>query len=201
MGIFYTNIALFKTERDQVYDFLKKEKRIAYVSPRQESFVVVYDKETEDQDPRILAGLAGKLSKALRCNAFASLVHDGDVFYYWLYEKGKLVDKYNSAPDYFESDIDKPMSPTGGNAKKLCSVFDKQESLPEIIRMFEIAEETALNLESDSDADLFGEQIHFELAKSLGMPPFAVSVGYYTIANNSLPAEFEKSSFIQVVNN
>ncbi|MCI0609099.1 MAG: hypothetical protein L0Z71_08570, partial [Anaerolineae bacterium] len=166
MGIFYTNITLFKVEHNQVLEFLQKEKRTAYVSPQQGNFVVVFDKETEDQDQRILMDLASKLSKTFRCNTFASLVHDGDVFYYWLYEKGKLVDKYNSAPDYFESDIDEPMAPTGGNAKRLCTAFDKQEAISEIIRVFETAKETALNLESDSYADLFGEQIHFELAKS-----------------------------------
>ena len=197
MGIFYTNITLFKAERDQVVNSLKKEKRIAYISPKQESFIVVYDKETEDQDPKILADLTSKLSKALRCNALASLVHDGDVFYYWLYEKGKLVDKYNSAPDYFE-EVDEPMAPTGGNAKKLCSAFDKQESLSKISKVFEVAKETALNIEEDSDADLFGEEIHLELAKFLNMPLFAVNVGYYTIENNDLPREFEKSSFIQI---
>jgi len=198
MGIFYTNITLFKTERDQVLDFLNSEKRMAYVSPKQDNFVVVYDKETEDQDPRILAELAIKLSKALHCKAFASLAHDGDVFYYWLYEKGKLVDKYNSAPDYFESDMDEPMPPTGGNAKKLCSVFGKQETLSEIIKVFEIARETALNSGNDSDTELFGERIHFELAKGLGMPLFAVNIGYYTIEHNSLPSGFERSSFTQV---
>ncbi|MBL8099431.1 MAG: hypothetical protein JNK81_09625 [Anaerolineales bacterium] len=185
-------------ERDRVLEFLEKENRTAFVSPQQEKFVVIYDKESEDQDQKVIIDITRKLSKALGCSTFSSLVHDGDVFCYWLFENGKLVDEYNSTPDYFESETDQPVAPIGGNAKKLCSAFHKEESLSEVTRIFEIAKDTALNLSNDINDDLIGEEIHIELVKTLDMPLFAAEIGYYTIENNYLPSEFKKSSFTQI---
>ena len=40
MGLFYTNVTLFKVEQKQVADFLAKQKRKAFLSPTVGNFTV-----------------------------------------------------------------------------------------------------------------------------------------------------------------
>ena len=42
------------------------------------------------------------LARLLPEDIFQFMVHDDDIFMYWFYRKGELVDRYNSYPDYFE---------------------------------------------------------------------------------------------------
>ena len=100
MGAFYTNITLHGPDQEQVIQCLIQMKRTAYVSPTVGGYTVVYDEETENQDDADLMGLASQLSRALECPALAALVHDSDIFAYWLFKTGTLMDEYDSAPGY-----------------------------------------------------------------------------------------------------
>jgi hypothetical protein len=196
MGLFYTNITLFEANRTKVVEQVAG-KRNAYVSPTVDGFTVIYDKHTEDQDPEIIKELTSSLSKNLVCNALAVLVHDSDIFVYWLYNHGKLLDYYNSVPSYFE-DTEEPSSPTGGDAKKLCSAFGIHDAINRVNQIFQTAERSTLNM--DTDDFLAGEDIHRELAQALNIPIFAVETGYYTIDNGELSDEFEIEQFIKYSN-
>ncbi len=139
MGFFYTNVTLYKAPRNQVADFLASKKRIALISPTQDNFTVVYDRETEDQDTRVLMMLSESLSRQFKCTVWASLVHDSDIYMYWLYGSGKLLDTYNSAPGYFDAGAER-LAPAGGDANKLCGAFEHAEGIPEVIRIFDAVE-------------------------------------------------------------
>lgn len=52
----------------------------------------------EDQTEAVSADIA----KVLLTDIFQFMVHDDDIFMYWFYRNGKLVDHYNSCPEYFE---------------------------------------------------------------------------------------------------
>jgi hypothetical protein len=194
MGLFYTNVILYKAKQQQIADFLNKQKRIAYVSPTIGNFTVVYDKETEDQDTRVLEKLAGLLTKKFRCKALASLVHDSDIYMYWLFGDGKLIDTYNSLPGYFDSAPAIPI-PEGGDGSKLCTAFEKPNALLEVEHIFELVKQS--NLGTETDKYLSGEDIHAELVRILGMPSFSSFTGYYTLENTDLPAELERTSLIK----
>jgi hypothetical protein len=73
----------------------------AYVSPPQNGWVTVYDEASDDQDDRIIDEVGRGLSRALSTSVLAFLVHDSDIFHYWLFQKGELIDEFDSNPEYF----------------------------------------------------------------------------------------------------
>jgi hypothetical protein len=195
MGLFYTNVILYKVQQQSVANFLSKQGRSAYVSPTLHDFTVVYDKETEDQDIKILKQLCASLTKKFECAAWASLIHDSDVYMYWLYHNGKLLDAYNSLPDYFDSEMDMPI-PEGGDAEKLCNAFGKISAISEIQKIFKLVEQG--NLDEDAGEYLQGEDIHSELIKVLEMPSFGAFTGYYTIEDGDLPEGLQQDNLIKI---
>jgi hypothetical protein len=196
MGLFYTNIILYKVSRQKIINYFDKEKRIAYLSVSAGDFSVVYDKNSENQDKNELMRLAESLTRKLHCSALASLVHDSDIFLYWLYENGKLVDTYDSLPDYFEAESKKSM-PEGGDAEILCATFDKPEAKPEIRHIFSLVKKGNISTDG-SEEDLLGEDIHVRLVKSLGMPSFGACIGYFAILNSYLPEGIKPETFTKL---
>ncbi len=195
MGMFYTNLVLYKAQQIPVANFLCDQKRITYISPTIRNFTVVYDRETEDQNTRVLRNLAESISKKLKCSVLASLVHDSDLYLYWLYGNGKLLDSYNSLPGYFDAKSSRSR-PEGGNARKLCKAFDKMEAVEKVRQIFALVEQG--NTSDDwSEEYLLGENIHKALAQALDMPAFSVYTGYFSILNMDLPEELDLASLIK----
>ena len=64
-------------------------------------------------------GVSEALAKKIHAPLLHTLVHDDDVFAYRFHEGGKLVDSYNSCPDYFGGDPE----PRGGNVDLLQTVL------------------------------------------------------------------------------
>ncbi len=103
MGGRYGSIHIRTDDRDAVLRALDKFEvnltRNFLVAPVIDGWVTVFP-EHNGQDAAVFEPLANKLSGyALVC----CLVHDDDVFAYWLYDRGQLIDSYNSCPDYFGS--------------------------------------------------------------------------------------------------
>ncbi len=191
MGAFYTNITLYKVQQREVADYLAGQKRTAYVSPTMNDFTVVYDKATEGQDTDVLQGLAQSLTRQFKCAGLASLVHDSDVYLYWLYDGGRLLDSYNSMPAYFDED-DSDAAPEGGDAQKLCKAFGRPDSVEVVAGIFESVEQSA------GEEPLFAEEIHAQLAEALGMPPFAAYLGYAGMEEDLAPYHLDRSSLVKV---
>lgn len=195
MGIFYTNTTLQTSDLRSVIVYMKKNKRSGYILPRPSRFVVLYDQVTEDQNPTVIEKLSSELSEQLACIAFSILVHDSDVFAYWLYQQGQLLDEYNSIPAYFDDDVDP--APSGGNAQKLCQIFGVPEAVEQVFRIFQTVK---IGVVEDiwSDGYLMGEDIHRKLVSILQLPLMAVGAGYYTIENDFISDDFPKSELIRV---
>ena len=176
MGLFYTNITLRGPSQQQVAEHLKALGRTAHVSPTVDGFTVVYDRQTEDQDKRVLTGLACDLSQTFRCPALAALVHDSDVFAYWLCESGGVTDTYDSIPAYFGGE---PSPPAGGDVEKLCRAFGREGAIDEVQRILDAVRTASLS-DDWSPGQLFGEDIHRQLAAALG----TVSYTHLTLPTN-----------------
>ncbi|MGI4788242.1 MAG: hypothetical protein ACRYFS_05270 [Janthinobacterium lividum] len=96
MGTTYSNCQVRSDSQDAVADALKPLlNEPAYISPSVGGWVGVYP-EGGATDPD---ELAKQLSAKLSAGVFCWMVHDSDVFYYTLYESGKLRDTFNSDPD------------------------------------------------------------------------------------------------------
>ncbi|MBV9561764.1 MAG: hypothetical protein JOY90_15150 [Bradyrhizobium sp.] len=116
MGTFVTNLHVHQGSREHVVATLRSLRIVpAYVRGSGDVWISIFP-EAADQDDAALPEMARALSKALNRPVIAFIVHDSDVFLYWLYEGGKELDRYNSAPGFF---TDKEAPPEGGNPEKL----------------------------------------------------------------------------------
>jgi hypothetical protein len=193
VGISYTNITLKGIDHHQVAAYLKNQRRQAFVAPSVNSYTVVFDKEADARE-QALQSLAVELSSSFECVAFAVLVHDGDLFAYWLYDAGQLLDSYDSAPSYFET-APSSVLPTGGNPEQLCASFEVAESLAEVRDIFERVAQTATADDWD-ETHLIGDEIHDVLVQALHLPHFAVDTGYYSIIHQSIPEDLDRTLLI-----
>jgi hypothetical protein len=106
MGAFYTN---YQVRSDSTADVVKAlgplVRSRAYVSPTKNGWVTVYDEASDDQSDVILREIAMGLSETLNTAVFAFVVHDSDVFLYWLFQSGRLIDELDSDPEYFGNKV------------------------------------------------------------------------------------------------
>jgi len=180
MGAFYTSHTLRGPASSDVIAFLKD--RRAYVSTSGSPVTIVLDEDCESQDGQLLADLGARLSAHFRCPVLAVLNHDDDILYFELYEDGEKTDEYNSNPAYFGED-DAEEGPSGGDASRLAAAFGaiNAEVIESILRRSDYVFET---------------KRHFELAASLGIPAFAVGVGYRYADAGEFPPGVSKDTFI-----
>ena len=128
------------------------------------------------QDDARIRELTGGLSQELHVAAIAFLVHDSDIACYWLYDDGRLLDEFNSCPNYFEVETteDTLQGPSGGKPDVLvryCRRGASKEKLVEIL----------------SENGLFAEDLIQQLAKALGIDEALVLADYRDAAGADGP--------------
>jgi hypothetical protein len=159
------------------------------VSPTIGGHTVIFDQVIEDQNAEEIERFGTDITAALSCVALAAMLHDDDVLYLWLFDKGKALDHYNSLPQYFDP-VAEPGPPEGGNGTLLCAAFDRpghQERVGELLRA---------NLLDNEMPEIMGEfERHQALALELGMPPFVAGLTYSSIAGDYVPEEFIPDEF------
>lgn len=180
MGNFYTNITIVGPSQDEILNKLNELGRIAYVSPTIENFTTIYDAECEDQNPDVLAKLSEEISKQFNCVCFGVLNHDDDFLVYQLHENGKLVDGYNSSPDYFNPEAEDLSPPQGGNASILCKALNANSNT-------DVVESILKSSENEGDTYVFAIERHEALAKALNLPLLSVGSGFMYISRGEEP--------------
>jgi hypothetical protein len=168
---------------------LRRLNRVAFVSPAINGFTVVFDQEVDEQNFDRVEEFGCALTRDLACSGLAAVLHDDDVLYLWLFQNGQAIDQYDSSPGYFDPNAE-PSGPDGGDSGLLCRAFerpDRQSRIEQLLRA---------NLLEDELPDIPGElERHQALALELGMPAFAVGLGYSGIAEDYVPAEFQDVVF------
>jgi hypothetical protein len=123
MGAFLGSIHVRTNDREVVRAALeklaRKKKACFLLAPSLRGWTSIYPSEHGQDD-----SVSRSLAKALPYDLIHVLVHDDDVFAYYVYRSGKLLDEYNSAPDYFE-----PVS-----ARKKARVAGRPELLAELLK-------------------------------------------------------------------
>lgn len=195
MGNFYVNFSVKTTNQEHVVNVLRQANRVAVVTPYQDEYIVVYDQEAESQDAQVIVDLGSLLSQRLELPVLAVLNHDDDVLCYWLFEKGELLDYYNSKPDYFDgffdefedsdvsSEPDVSATEQGGDANQLCRVL-KSDTNPQLVEAV---------LRGDY---IFAIDQHFDLKDLLGLPSWAVGYGFNDV--EELEAAIEQEELIDL---
>lgn len=108
MDGFYGSVQIRGVERDAVKDVLdtlalkRKRKARFLLGPKLGDWVGVYP-EGGGQD----SAVGRELARVSGAELIQLIVHDDDVFSYDYYRGGKLVDQYNSCPDYFDDVSDR----------------------------------------------------------------------------------------------
>jgi hypothetical protein len=100
--------------------------------------------------------------------------------YFRLFDRGRLLDEYNSSPSYF---ADAPSTPSGGNAALLCNVFGvrgKEGRLEEVLRYDQVADPGPGRSQWEIDR-------HADICKELNLPEITVGGGYRYIAEDEIP--------------
>lgn len=174
MGAFYGNITVKGSGQEAAAKALAGRK--ALVTPTLGQYTVVFDSVCDEQDTDAIQTLASKLSTELACDVFALINHDDDVLVFFVFDKGRLIDSYNSCPSYFDfGSSEKPKPPTGGNAKLLCGLFgvQKEQEVENILR---------------SEKYAFQTERHQDLVEALGLPDCAVGAALASFERNEYPA-------------
>ncbi len=136
MGSFIVNFHVRGRDRSAVEKRLI-ELRIpkAWVTEPKRDWLSIYEEQASDQDERRILEVGASLSAALKKPTLAFLVHDSDVFAYWLFENGQLTDQYNSCPDYFEEEADE-QAERGGDPRRLravCTTAAEVDAIEEVL--------------------------------------------------------------------
>jgi hypothetical protein len=189
MGAFYANITLKGPSQAAVVDALRG--RRAIVTPRIGDYVVAFDTVCDEQDTDGMQALTSMLSRKLGCPALAIIVHDDDVFGYFLYQEGELTDWYNSSPSYFDfGSTDEPAGPDGGNAERLCATFGagRPEHVEHILRQ-----------RPSKDGYVFETERHRDLVSALSLPECSVGVALASFEGDKHPEGLSPSSLLRAV--
>jgi hypothetical protein len=189
MGLFYSNLTVYRPTHPALLAELRRLQRTAFVGPTVHGHTVVFDKASDEQDTVVIERLGRAVTKTLSCSALAAMLHDDDVLYLWLFVNGRVRNRYDSCPAYFDRHAEHG-PPTGGNAGLICTAFDRpdrQERVEQLLR-----------------ADLLEEELpgvpgelkrHAALAAELGMPRFVAGLGYSAIAGGYVAEEFKGPTF------
>lgn len=192
MGNFYTNVTLRTADQPGVVAVLRTAQREALVSQPAKGYIVVFDRESEDQDIDVLKRLGALLSTKLRCATLAVLNHDDDVLAYWLHENGKLRDAYVSAPAFFD-DSSASEEPDGGDAEALCRAFGAESSAARV--------KDILRTRRAGGSDqgyVFEVERHGALAATLGLPAISIASGYNYIDDGEFPEDTTEADFVRI---
>lgn len=186
MGNFYTNFTLRGPSQQAVAAALAG--RSAFITPEQNGCVVVFDEQSDEQDTQVIAALGGELSQKLNCAVLAVLNHDDDILWYQLYERGQLVDEYDSTPGYFDPNAGLS-PPAGGDAQTLCRAFGV-DSVMDVDRILHTST-------FDDDGYAFAVERHADLARALGIPEFVAGGGFRYASEGELPDGLDEADLLR----
>jgi ankyrin repeat protein len=109
----------------------------ALVTDAKNGWTTVYDERSESQNIEVLRELAKGLSSKLKTAVIAMMVHDSDIFVYLIYEKGKLIDQFDSKPDYFGPVSEAQKKEWRGDFAKVIPYAKKKASIQDFKRAAE----------------------------------------------------------------
>jgi len=135
MGAFYGSVQVRSEERDRVKAVAEEVARRLQVrmliGPVLGGWIGIYP-EGSGQDPNVSREIAQQINGDL----LHFLVHDEDVFAYWLYRDGRLIDSFYSRPGYFGNEGRAEEEKMAGNAEAFRSLVEDrvEQILPLLVR-------------------------------------------------------------------
>jgi hypothetical protein len=186
MGEFFDAIYTRGTDAEmlprQLADAARELNCCFLVAPEIQGWTAIYSSRGQD------GKVAKALHKLLETEVLFTLVHDGDIFCYDYFRDGKLVDEYNSRPDYFAR----------VSAKKRRSLAGKPELLLPLLRdPSDVGElESILRPESPDDPLDASSQL-MQFGDLLELPNSATSYDYL-MGNEEDEAIERRAEFVHI---
>ena len=125
MGAFYGSVQVRSEDRGAVKAVAESVARSlnsrCLVSPAINGWIGVYP-SMNGQDERVGASIAAEID----ADVLQLIVHDDDVFAYWLYRGKRLVDSFWSVPGYFSEENRREQDAMEGDAEQFRSIIGDQ---------------------------------------------------------------------------
>ncbi|MGD9633841.1 MAG: hypothetical protein AB7G28_12370 [Pirellulales bacterium] len=125
MGAFYGSVQVRTDDRSSVKSIAESVARALHdrilVGPVINGWVGLYP-DMNGQSERVGAAIAQELD----ADVLQLVVHDDDIFAYWFYIRGKLVDSFWSAPGYFGEEHRTRDAAMAGNADAFLPILGEQ---------------------------------------------------------------------------
>lgn len=101
MGSFYTNFEIIGGDATDVLNIAKELGRRAFVISDKNGDSLLFDAECDEQDVAEIERLGGQLAETLHLPVLASLNHDDDHLFLWLFQSGRVT-RYESCLHAFD---------------------------------------------------------------------------------------------------
>lgn len=190
MGTTYANITLKGPKAQDVLQELGNQGRSAFVSPTEDGLTTVYEMDSDEGDSIILTDLAEDLSGYFGCPALAVQVEDEELFRYWLYSDGELIDSYKSPAQTLDPDGRGNPKSQGGKPELLAQHFNTDASSEEIIDILHCPDQ-------DCGFSLAVDR-HLSLVELLGLPMCSVGFGFCDLDSGEYPEDLDEEDLLRV---
>src|SRR5262245_19890517 len=194
MGTFLVNFHARTPLTKQAQKAIERVVERGWIANSGDGWFSFWDEEASQQSEERIESVAERVSKSLSAKVIAFLVHDSDIFCYWLYDSGRQIDKYNSHPHYWgDESIDAAaLRADCGALAKLCVPGKAVADLEHLLRQtedggdFVFAEERLQQL-----GPLLGinEEILMSDFGSIGVDVDPDEFGVVAIGDVEVPAE------------
>lgn len=178
MGNFYTSVTVRGPRQEEVFAAIHALSYQAFVADTVSGLTVICEQQSDTQDQTTWHNVAKQVSHQLNCPALAVMNHDDDILMYALYAGGKLLDDYNSCPDYWEEG-DTPAPPSKSDAQALCESFGMPGNHLEVERILRA---------DDEQQFVFAYERHAALVKALDWPAIPYQKGFDYLMQDGPPA-------------
>ena len=166
MGAFYGSIHIKSNQVRKITEALgglANRKRKFLMSPVIDGWIAIYPND-HGQSERVSKAIAKKLEWPVLHVA----VHDDDVFCYWYYRGGKLIDRFSSCPEYF-----------GEVSARMKSLLrGKPECLADLLQDPDDVQRLTVLVEEMRREPLFASDRHEQFAQLFGLSNVSTSYEY-----------------------
>lgn len=190
MGTTYANIILKGPKAQDILQELGNQGRCAFVTPTEEGLTTVYEMDSDEGETSILTDLAEDLSGYFGCPALAVRTVDEELFRYWFYADGELLDSYKSPAPSLDGEGRSSPKAHGGNPDLLIQYFNPDASAEEIVDILHCPD-------GDCGFTLAVDR-HLSLAELLGLPLCSVGFGFCDLDSGEFPEDMDEDDLLRV---
>lgn len=190
MGSIYANITLKGPKAQDILQELGNQGRSAFVSPTQDGLTTIFEMDSDEGDSSILSDLAEDLSGYFGCPALAVQTVDEELFRYWLFADGELLDTYKSPAPSMDSEGKGDFKSHGGNPDLLIQHFNTDASSEEISDILHCPDhDCGFTLAVDR---------HLSLVELLCLPLCSVGFGFCDLDSGEYPEDLDEEDLLRV---